>query len=159
MILRFVFILALLIAVDVTIVVLVVKSPGAIPPVAVAAVALGAVPLIAMAAFHMLWRPMLGQFDRQQPSLDAVRRRYQSFSIGIVNMGFSIHVAVDDEFLHLEPLWPWQVLGAMPVSIPWSALSPAPRDAINLFGRAVRVNGHTLVGPKWCLERVPQAPR
>lgn len=155
MILRFLLLLVLILAVDITIVLLIAFRPGVIPPAAIGLIALGVVPLVAMAAFHMLWRPMLGGFPPQPAALDAARRRYQSFSIGVVNMGFSIHVAVDDDFLHLEPLWIWQVLGACPVSIPWSAITPAPQSAVVLFGRAVRVNGHTLVGPKWCLERVP----
>ncbi len=155
MILRFVFVLALIIAVDTTLFLLFVLRPGSIPVGLLVAVAVSIVPLIAMAAFHMLWRPILGGFHPQPAALDAERRRYQSFSIGIVNLGLSIHVAVDDDFLHLEPLWIWQILGACPVSIPWTAITPAPPGAVVLFGRAVRVNGQTMVGPKWCLSRVP----
>ena len=64
----------------------------------------------------------------------------------IVNMALGVHVAVDDEYLHLEPLAIWRCLGARPASIPWTAMEP-----VGTNGRVVRVAGHRLDGPKWCL--------
>ena len=60
-------------------------------------VGVGGIMLIAATAFHLLWRPMLADFPSREPAPDAVRRRFQSFGLGIVNMGCSIHVAADDE--------------------------------------------------------------
>jgi len=101
---------------------------------------------IAASAFHLVWRPILAAYPARVPAADAVRRRFQSFSIGCVNMGLSIHVAADDEFLHLVPLGIWRMLGANPASIPWSALTPVGRS-----GRAARLDGHRLEGPRWCM--------
>jgi len=123
-----------------------VRQPGPASSAAVT-LALGAgIAAIAAGAFHLLWRPMLAPFPAREPAADAVRRRFQSFGIGIVNMGLSIHVAADDDYLHLVPLAIWRALGARPASIPWSAMEPVGRS-----GRVVRVNGHRLDGPKWCM--------
>ncbi|MCP3906325.1 MAG: hypothetical protein GY715_22105 [Planctomycetes bacterium] len=97
--------------------------------------------------FGCLWRPMLAPFPPREPAPDAVRRRFQSFGLGIVNMGLSVNVAVDDECLHLMPLAIWQTLGARKASIPWSAMEP-----VGASRRVVRVNGHRLDGPKWCMQ-------
>ncbi|MBX3374190.1 MAG: hypothetical protein KF817_10165 [Phycisphaeraceae bacterium] len=105
---------------------------------------------VAGLAFRMLWQPMLAPFPARPPAPDAVHRRFQSFSVGIVNMGFSIHVAVDEAFLHLRPVAPWRWLGARDASIPWTAMTPV--------GRAARVarlpGGHQIVGPRWCMRLV-----
>ncbi len=123
-----------------------VMRPSSVSAAAVTIVSVGGIVAILASVFHLLWRPMLAPFPAQEPAPDAVRRRFQSFGIGIVNMGLSIHVAVDDEYLHLVPLAIWQSLGARPASIPWSAMEP-----IGSSGRVVRVAGHRLGGPKWCM--------
>lgn len=123
-----------------------VQSPGTVPTTGAVIVAFGAIAVIASAAFRLLWNPMLSAFPARPPAPDAVRRRFQSFGLGIVNMGLSIHAAVDDDALHLTPLAVWRWLGAQPASIPWDAMEP-----VGTSGRVVRVNGHRLDGPKWCM--------
>jgi hypothetical protein len=130
-----------------------VTSPGPLSATVATIVALGGVVLIAYGAFHGFWRPMVAPFPPREPGPDAVRRRYQSFSFGIVNMGLSIHVAADDEYLHLIPLGPWQALGATPASIPWSAMKPVGKS-----GCAAMVGGHRMVGPAWCMELIAPEP-
>lgn len=145
--LRFLIILALIIALDTVAVIWMIKQPQAWSGIVLTVVFLLGIAGIAAAAFHLLWRPTFRDFPVQEPAPDAVRRSFQSFGIGIVNMGLSIHVAVDAEYLHLTPLAIWRALGATPVSIPWSAMEPVGRS-----GRVVRVAGHRLDGPKWCME-------
>ena len=147
MIARFLVILLLVLAAFAGVGYWVTKQPGPWSGSATGLVCVGGVAALAAAAFHLLWRPMLRPFPPQEPAPDAVRRRFQSFGIGIVNMGCSIHVAVDDDYLHLVPLAIWQALGARPASIPWSAMEPVGKS-----GRVVRVAGHRLDGPKWCME-------
>ncbi len=106
----------------------------------------GYIAAVAAAAFHFLWNPVLAPYPARRPASDAVRRRYQSFGLGIVNMGGSIHAAADDECLHLVPLRIWQALGARSASIPWSALTPIGRS-----GRVARLGACRLDGPAWCM--------
>jgi hypothetical protein len=144
---KFLLVLLLEISISIAIVTWVVLHPGPLSIGALVVVGFGGIVIIATGAFHTLWRPMLTPFPAVEPAPDAVRRRFQSFGIGIVNMGLSIHVAADETYLHMTPLKIWQKLGANPVSIPWSAMTP-----IGHRGRVVRVNGHRLDGPKWCME-------
>jgi len=106
---------------------------------------------IASGAFRLLWSPALAAYPPREPAPDAVRRRFQSFGLGLVNMGLSIHVAADDGYLHLTPLLPWRMLGARGASIPWSAMKPVGK-------RVVRLDGHRLDGPSWCLDLASPSP-
>jgi hypothetical protein len=62
-----------------------------------------------------------------------------------------VHVAVDEQFLHLTPAGPLRGLGARPMSIPWEEIRPRssamPRRWLN-----VEIRGQRLAGPAWCLE-------
>lgn len=104
---------------------------------------------IAAAAFHFIWRPVLAAYPAREPAPGAVRRRFQSFGLGIMNLAGSIHAAVDDEYLHLVPLWIFRILGARPASIPWSALTPVGRT-----GRVARLGACRIDGPEWCMKLV-----
>ncbi|MHC4108209.1 MAG: hypothetical protein ACYSTY_09025 [Planctomycetota bacterium] len=147
MITRFLLILLLVLAAFGGVTVWLIKYPSPWSATATTIVCGGGVVLLIAVVFHLLWRPMLAPFPPQEPAPDAVRRYFQSFGIGIVNMSLSVHVAVDEDYLHLIPLAIWRALGARPASIPWSAMEP-----IGKSGRVVRVAGHRLDGPKWCLE-------
>lgn len=152
---RFIIVLIVVIAIDAALFVWLIANPSAANAAALVVLSLAIVPIVALLAFHMIWRPLFTRYPPQRPSLGAERRRFQSMSIGIVNMGFSVHIATDEEFLHLEPLGVWQVLGACAASIPWSALVPAsPAANFSPFGVAVTLDGQTITAPKWCLERV-----
>jgi hypothetical protein len=146
MILRFLLVLILIYGTVAAAVTWVILRPGPLSATLLVLCSMASFLLIAMAAFHMMWRPMLAPFPPREPALDAVRRRFQSMGLGIVNMGLSIHIAVDQDYLHMTPLRIWRLLGATPASIPWSAMEPVGRS-----GRVVRINGRRLDGPKWCM--------
>ncbi len=111
-------------------------------------------PLLLLGAFKLLWQPMVAAHPPVEPAEDAVRRRFQSFGLGIVNMGFSIHVAADEKFLHLTPILPLRFFGAVPCSIPWSALEPIRRGTRPVRSARLRPGRYTLTGPRWCMELV-----
>ena len=106
---------------------------------------------VAKAAFALIYNRQLADFPAVPIPVDAEQRRFQSFSFGSVNMGLSIHVAIDDHYLHLTPLGIWQSLGAEPASIPFSKMEPGRTS------RCVRIDNWTLWGPAWCLARVHNA--
>jgi hypothetical protein len=120
-------------------------------------IALAGIIVILRAAFQLLWNRMLLNYPPHEIPAHATSKRFQSFSLGWVNMGLSINAAVDDTYLHIEPIFPWRLLGAASASIPFDAMTPIGK------GRTVRVETWTMSGPRWCLERAggqapPQGP-
>ena len=112
----------------------------------------GGVAGICRAAFTLIYNPMMKGFPPRAIPPSATQRSYQTFSFGSVNMALSIHVAVDEQHLHLTPIIPWRWLGATAASVPWAAMVPG--RAANV----VLVDNWNMVGPKWCLEKAAGAP-
>lgn len=99
---------------------------------------------------HVAWNGFAEKHPPRPIADDAVRRRRQSFKLGVLNLGWSLHVAVDDACLHLEPVRWLARIGMKPASVPWDAITPQGRV---FGGRAkVRIGHETLIGPRWCLE-------
>jgi hypothetical protein len=96
------------------------------------------------------WGHLPRAFPRRPPREDAVRRNFQSFQLGLCNFGFCIHVAVDEQYLHLEPARLIRLLGAGPASIPWESirLTGPPRRG----WLTAQVGDRQFLGPAWCLE-------
>lgn len=106
---------------------------------------------IVIAVMCGMWNPALKPYPPIEPADDAISKNYQSISLGLVNMGLSVHISVDDSYLHLTPVKPMRACGAASASIPWDALKP-------MAGRrstVVKLGGiHTITGPRWCMELV-----
>lgn len=87
------------------------------------------------------------------PAPGAVRRQFQSFSFGMLNLGGCIHVAVDEHHLHLDPAWFARVLVRMrPMSIPWDAIRLVKAAKGLRRSTHVRISSVDVRGPSWCLE-------
>ncbi len=125
------------------------RSPSPLAGVWFTVFALAIVPIIIHAAFRMLWNPAVSAYPPVPPAADALHKTYQSFSLGIVNMGFSIHASTDEMYLHLTPIAPMRFFGARAASIPWSALKPGKRVKTTAM-----LDGLVLQGPAWCFERL-----
>jgi hypothetical protein len=97
------------------------------------------------------WRPWMKRYPARPPHPDAVRRSYQSFSIAVVNGGPTMHVAVDEDYLHLTPVRVLRWLGAGPLSVPWSSIKVTRRSRRGTRATA-KFDGRTVYGPAWCLE-------
>lgn len=111
-------------------------------------VSVGSTPLLIVLAFASLWNPMIADYSVKPPLPEVVSRRFQSFSLGIVNMGLSLHAKADADYLHLTPIRMWRWLGARSCSIPWSSMEPIGRK-----GNMAKVGGQFVIhGPKWCMQ-------
>jgi hypothetical protein len=97
-------------------------------------------------------RTLARQFPPTTPAPDAVRRGFQSFSFGLVNAGWSMHVAVDEQSLHLSPNRIMRLFGIPPLSIPWTHIRVIKRGrwytTVRLEGDRERLE---VKGPNWCL--------
>lgn len=104
---------------------------------------------IMFSAIRWLWNPVMALFPPTEPAEESVSRRFQSFSLGLLNLGFSVHATIDADALHLRLAGYLRIFGARDASIPWSAMSP-PRPGV-MGSTMVMINGSALRGPSWCL--------
>lgn len=103
-------------------------------------------------------RQLAAAFPATTPLPDAVRRNFQSFSLGLMNLGFSIHVAADAQFLHLTPVKFLRALGAPAMSIPWDAIKLEPTTRPGRATRKAMVQSTRIAGPAWCMELAGERP-
>lgn len=96
-----------------------------------------------------IWNPLAERFPHRNPAQDAVRKDFQSLSVGLFNLGWMIHVIVDDEYLHLEPSAICRWIGLKSTSVPWDEVRPVRRSATGWWA-TVRIGNTTMRGPAWC---------
>ena len=108
------------------------------------------------AVFHMAgqnWRELAAPFPAQPVEPDGVRREFQSFKLGMINLGMCVHVAVDAKHLHLYPaLFMRLAMRAAPCSIPWSAITLMPGQKPGKRVLTAQIGKQDLLGPRWCME-------
>ena len=109
-------------------------------------------PIIMFGIFHGMWKPLALKYPPQTHAPAAVTRKFQSFSVGIINLTWCVHATVDDAHLHLTPVKWLQFFGARPMSLPWTSLRPLGRDRNT---RAALTGGPVIRGPRWCFQMLP----
>ena len=109
--------------------------------------------VVVMYALSRRWNRFALNFPACLPRPNAVQRRFQSFRMGLFNLGWSVHVAVDADMLHLTPVAMLRIGGAKSASIPWSEVC---RVGPKTIGRTttVVIRGVELTGPAWALSFV-----
>jgi hypothetical protein len=102
---------------------------------------------------NTVFGPLSQRYPARPPGEDAVTKRFQSFKMGMYNLGFSFHVTVDESHLHLDPAGFWRKLGAEPSSVPWSDIEVVRRGKSGKW-TTVKIGGKPtpLLGPSWCLD-------
>ena len=121
--------------------------------------------ILVWALLHFGWGPLARSYPAQPADDDAVTRSFQSFRLGLINLGFCIHVTVDERHLHLRPAAVLRWFGARAASIPWGSIRivkrsrPRPGGPLRMAPSiTARIDGRTLAGPAWCLELAESAP-
>ncbi len=107
------------------------------------------VPLLVWAMVNALWAPLAQRYPARPIAPDAVRRDFQSYKIGLLNLGGMLHTAVDDAHLHLLPAAFGRLCRMRPVSVPWEAIEPVRRRGKR--HAEVKFGKETVVGPSWAL--------
>lgn len=110
--------------------------------------------IIVLAVMRMMasaWNVMADAHPATPPLEGAVRREFQSFKMGLFNMGWCVHVAVDEQRLHLFPVKLMRLGGAKAASVPWEQVRLADKQPWSKSWVDVTI-GHTdLRGPAWAL--------
>ncbi len=108
--------------------------------------------LLAGLLLKSAWLPIQREFPPQAIAVPHFRRNFQSFSFGIFNAGFSFHVAVDDEYLHILPSLYLRVVGCKQASVPWSAIRMHEKQPWYSKQSRAKLGKTEVVGPAWCFE-------
>lgn len=97
-----------------------------------------------------------------EPRPGSVRKDFQSLRIGMFNYGGCVHIAVDEDYLHLYPARVVRVSGGRALSIPWDRVqADASRPERRMW--PARINGQKVLAPGWAMkiavvsERAPSA--
>ena len=100
---------------------------------------------------RIMWAPIAAAHPQQAPADDAVLRKFQSYKIDMLNLGFCIHTSADEHYLHLTPVKILQKLGGKPASIAWINITDVKSSR---FGKTMsaRIGKHKITGPAWCLQ-------
>lgn len=101
---------------------------------------------------RVCWGVFLKSFPAKPILPDHIRRNFQSYSIGIFNLGWSIHTVVDDEHLHLIPVRLLKWFGCSMVSVPWDQVFEHPRPGTSRRMVRVKIAHQVVYGPRWALD-------
>lgn len=108
------------------------------------------VPFLVFALVRGMWSPLADRHPAQPIAPDAVRRNFQSYKIGLMNLGGMLHTAVDERYLHLLPAAVGRWARMRPVSIPWEAIQPVRRRGRRYA--EVKIGTDRVIGPAWALD-------
>ena len=113
----------------------------------IAGIAVASVLLILRLVVHLIWNRMMQAWPRRDDGHNVQWRRFQSFRVGMMNLGFSVHVGKDAEHMHLRLIAPMRWFGAVDASVPWAAL-----ETRGDRGHRVRLGDVDVWGPTWAFE-------
>lgn len=97
-------------------------------------------------------------FDRYPPlpsGPGAIRRNFQSISVGLVNLGFCAHLAVDATHLHFVPAAMGRFFRARAFSVPLEEVQIAKPGG--RLGGVATIARESVRLPRWCMEEIAAA--
>lgn len=107
------------------------------------------VPTVIRAVIESNWTPIADAFPFAKapaPSPGAVRREFCSLKVGMLSLGWSVHLTVDESYLRFEPAMIARVLGMKPVAAPWGEVKYLRERGRH--GAVVSVRGTDILGPR-----------
>jgi len=110
--------------------------------------------VVVFAAFRLcaiIWNALGKGCDFVQPGPDAVRKDFQSMKIGMFNYGGCLHIAVDEDYLHLYPAWIVRTNGGRSFSVPWERVQADASHPKRRVWRG-RINGQKVLAPAWAMK-------
>ena len=108
------------------------------------------VPLVVCVLVRGGWNPIAERFPPREIRSDAVTKHFQSYRVGLLNLGFMVHTSVDDMSLHLRPARFGRMIGMKGASVPWEEIVPVRRRGKRYA--EVKIGKESVFGPLWALE-------
>lgn len=119
------------------------------------------VPTMIRAMIESNWTPISNAFPlagAPAPRPDAVRREFCSLKIGMLSLGWSVHLTVDEASVRFEPALIGRVLGMKPAAVPWSEVKHLGERGRR--AALVSIRGIEILGPRDIFEIArPPAPQ
>jgi hypothetical protein len=129
------------------------------PAIVVVVVSLSMVALVVAAIFSsvksQVFAPLAEQFPFQPPGSNAEARNFQSISADVVNLGFCVHFAIDDAFVHMMPGAFLRMFGCRACSVPVQRVK-AIRQGFLKSRIETQFGNQRLVMPRWVVEGAAQ---
>lgn len=94
------------------------------------------------------WNRVAEDYPAIQPLPDAVCRRFQTCSMGIFNLGWSVNILADEDHLHLQPALFLRAATSRGMSIPWDDVKPEQKRTLGRYC-AFRINDRRFLTPAW----------
>lgn len=103
------------------------------------------------------WKPLENAYPARAPASDAVVRSFQSVRVGLFNLGWCMHLAADEDHMHMTPAAVLRAIGLRPISIPWDevAVKNASRSGSWV---TLRIRNIDVQGPGWCFGLAERQP-
>lgn len=99
------------------------------------------------------WNDPLKPFPPREPAAEdgpADARGFQSFNVGMLNLGWSVRVVADRAYLHLSPEWLGKVLGLKSASVPWTEIGRGLPGGLAIGKRSgLKIGNTVFAGPAW----------
>jgi hypothetical protein len=100
---------------------------------------------------RLFWRPIERDWPARPALPGAVMRSFQSIWFGtFAQFTGCVHIAVDEQCLHVTPMAPMRWVGARTISIPLDAITDVRQSFVPGVMRA-RLGRRHISGPAWCL--------
>ncbi len=96
------------------------------------------------------WQLLAKQFVAMPFGEPNFRKNFQSFQFGPYSLGWSVHVVLDDDYLHLLPSAILRFFQCHRISIPWDAINLAAKQPMTKRFRQVQIGKTKVLGPAWC---------
>lgn len=110
--------------------------------------------VVVSAVFQMsaqIWNGLGKGCTYVEPKPGSVRKDFQSMKVGIFSFGSCLHIAVDEDYLHLYPAKIVRMSGGKTFSVPWSLVeADASRPQRRMWPG--RINGQKVLAPAWALK-------
>lgn len=106
------------------------------------------------------WNPLADKYPPVPVREPSITREFQSFGFGFFNVGFCVHVTVDDQAMHLAPAKLLRWAKCRPMSIPWDAITLRNKDTPPKETGTLRatIAKEDVKGPAWCLRLAYKFP-
>ena len=100
---------------------------------------------------RITWNRIAEKHPAHEPAEEAVCRRFQSCSVGIFNLGWSVNILADSEHLHMKPTLFLRLATSRGLSIPWADMKPGKYQFFKRY-RSFKLDKHMFVAPAWAVD-------